>query len=131
MPDPTRVLIVDDEPHVRAYLKMLVRDTLLAVEICEAADVTEALARFAEFRPDLVLLDVNIVGGTGLEVLRGIRSQNPGVVVVMITAVNVRHTIEEAIAAGADGYIMKDAGDDEIARTLREILEANNEPEPN
>ena len=124
-----RVLVVDDEPHIRAYVKMLVRATLEATEITEAGDQATALARFAETRPQLVLLDINIIGGNGLEVLRQIRAQDPEVVVVMVTAVNVRHTIEEALQAGANGYIMKDSSDDEIARTLREIIEDANAPD--
>jgi YesN/AraC family two-component response regulator len=62
-----KILIIDDEPHVRSYVAMLVRSTLVNPEIKTAGDFDEAVADFAKFRPDLVLLDINMVfnGKTG------------------------------------------------------------------
>lgn len=123
MRTPKRVLIVDDEPHIRTYIRMLVADTFSAAEFSEAADESSALAEYAAHRPDLVLLDINLVGSSGLSVLQSIRHRDQDCVIVMISAINVRHTIETAMQEGADGYIIKDAGEEAIAADFRAILE--------
>jgi DNA-binding NarL/FixJ family response regulator len=127
MANPTKVLVVDDEPHVRTYVTMLVQSVLTDCEISQAGDEASALAQFASVRPSLVLLDINLVGGSGLRVLEGIRRQDAEVVVIMLTAVSVRHVIDEAMAKGADGYILKEASHEEMAASLREALEDSNE----
>lgn len=122
----TKVLVVDDEPHVRSYVKMLVRATLAEAEISQAGDETEAMAQYTAVQPDLVLLDINLIGSSGLDVLRRIRAVDREVVVIMLTAVNTRQVIEEAITLGANGYILKDSSEEEMVATLREILKESN-----
>ncbi len=126
MGPPYKVLVVDDEPHIRTYVSMLVRDTLTESTVVQAADEAGAMAQFTATRPDLVMLDINLIGSTGLEVLRKIRQLDPEVVVIMLSAVNVRHVVEEAMATGANGYILKESTDEEMANALREILEERN-----
>jgi two-component system chemotaxis response regulator CheY len=106
---------------------MLVRNTISDCEIAEAADEASALARFAEKRPDLVMLDINLVGSSGLSVLKRLRAMDPDVVIVMLTAVGTRHTMEEALANGANSYILKEADFEQMAAALREVLEEVNE----
>ena len=125
MPSFAKVLVVDDEAHLRAYVSMLVRDTLADIEVLEAADAESAVAQLAAHRPELVLLDINLVGASGLDVLPRLLAAAPGTVVVMLTAVNVRHAIEEAREKGASGYILKDASYEEMADSLREIVREN------
>lgn len=120
MPKPSRILIIDDEPHMRSYFGLLARTTLGGPEILEAGDETEGLARYAEARPDLVLLDVNLIGTSGLDLLAKLLRLDPGANVVMLTAVSLRRSIEEARALGAKGYILKDSGEDEVGAALLE-----------
>ncbi|AOS43652.1 putative transcriptional regulatory protein TcrX [Lacunisphaera limnophila] len=127
MANPTKVLVVDDEPHLQVFMTLLVRTTLTEVSVVAAGDEATAMAQFHATRPDLVLLDINLIGSSGLDVLTQIRQVDPEVVVVMLTAVNVRQVIEEAMARGANGYILKEASEEEMADTLREILEADND----
>jgi DNA-binding NarL/FixJ family response regulator len=122
MPKPEKVLIVDDEPHVRDYISLLVQSSLNAPQVLKAADSTEALAHYTSARPDLVLLDINMVGETGFEILRQLRQLDPQAVVVMLTTVNVRRSVEEARALGAKGYILKDMPYDDLARVLQELV---------
>jgi len=128
---PNKVLVVDDEPHIRTYVSMLVRDTLSAVTVFQAGDEAGAMAQFTANRPELVLLDINLIGSSGLDVLKQIRQLDPDVVIIMLTAINVRHIIEQAMAMGANGYILKESSDEEMAEALREIIEeSNNDGQP-
>lgn len=122
MPSPAKVLIVDDEPHVRIYVSRLAQATLENIEVLQAGDDTTALALYAQHRPELVLLDINLIGSSGLEVLTQILGLNPDAVVIMLTAVNVRHTIEDAMAKGASGYILKESSLEEMTEALREVV---------
>jgi len=122
MPAAPKVLIVDDEAHVRTYFKLLVRGSLHGAEVTEAAGHPEAIAQFARGLPDLVLLDLNLVGESGLRVLRDLRALDEALPVVILTSVNVRHTVEEALAAGATNYVLKDTPPAEIAALLQEVL---------
>jgi DNA-binding NarL/FixJ family response regulator len=112
---PYKVLVVDDEPHIRTYVSMLVRDTLTESTVVQAGDEAGAMAQFAATKPDLVMLDINLIGSSGLDVLEKIRQLDPAVVIIMLTAVNVRHVVEEAMAKGANGYILKESTNEEMA----------------
>lgn len=122
MPAPLHVLLVDDEAHVRTFLRMMVRDAFPAATVAEAGTRAEAMREFAGRPPGLVLLDINLVGESGLDILRDIRAIAAAVPVVMLTSINVRHTVEEALAAGATGYLLKDSAPEEMQEVLREAL---------
>lgn len=117
-----KVLIVDDEPHVRSYVAMLVRSILEAPEVQSAGDGDEAVAAFTTFRPDLVLLDINLVGSTGLDLLRRLREIDPSTAVVMLTSVNARRSVEEAARDGAQGYLLKETPHEQLAEELRAMI---------
>jgi DNA-binding NarL/FixJ family response regulator len=125
MPSPSKVLVVDDEPHVRVYVSQLAKATLADIEILQAGDEETALSLYTQHRPELVLLDINLIGSSGLDVLSRIIALNPDAVVIMLTAVNVRHTIEDAMAKGAAGYILKESSFEEMAEALREAVRAS------
>jgi CheY-like chemotaxis protein len=117
------ILIVDDEPHVRRYLSLVVR-TLGAVQVHEAPDGEAALALFPSIAPPpiLVLLDVNMPGIDGIETLRRLRAAGYDNPAAMLTSLANRQTIEDAISAGADNYIRKDTPKEEIVAALRDLL---------
>jgi DNA-binding NarL/FixJ family response regulator len=117
-----KVLVVDDEAHIRTYVGLLVHNTLEDVEVLEAADAAAAVALFQQHRPQLVLLDINLVGSSGLEVLTQLLAIDPAAVVVMLTAVNIRRSVEEAQERGASGYILKEASFEEMTAALREVI---------
>jgi DNA-binding NarL/FixJ family response regulator len=117
-----KILIIDDEPHVRSYVTMFVRATLVDPEIQTAGDYDEAVAAFTEFRPDLVLLDINMVGPSGLDVLRRLREIDPAAVVVMLTSVNSRRSVEEAARDGAQGYLLKETPHEQLADEFRAMI---------
>lgn len=117
------ILIVDDEPHVRRYLSLVAR-TLGPVQVHEAADGEAALALYQTLvpAPILIMLDVNMPGIDGIETLRRFRAAGYDNAAVMLTSLANRQTIEDAIAAGADHYMRKDATKEEILAGLQTVL---------
>ncbi len=118
------VLLVDDEAHIRKFIGLVLRQFSIP-RLLEAGNGEEALEIYTRERPDLVLLDVNMPKMGGLETLKQLRLLNPDCVVVMLTSLATRQTIEEAAELGATNYIRKDTPKEEIAKALQETLEAN------
>lgn len=123
MSDPKKFLIVDDEAHVRRYLGMLVEDEFDDAVITAVGSGAEALEAYAADRPDLVLLDINMVGMDGLETLHALRERDPAAQVVMVTSVDVRRAVEQALIDGAKGYILKDTPMEKLAASLRTLAD--------
>lgn len=124
MPFAGKILVVDDEPHVRKYVSLIVQG-LGTPTVIEASDGQDALAKYAAERPDLTLLDVNMQVMDGLQTLAAILKINPDAVVVMLTSLANRQTIEECLQAGASGYLRKDTPRDAIAAELAAIVRDN------
>jgi two-component system chemotaxis response regulator CheY len=118
------ILLVDDEAHIRKFIGLVLRQ-IQAVTIFEASNGEEALALYAQHRPDMVLLDVNMPKLGGLETLRGLKALNPDCVVVMLTSLATRQIIEESAELGAANYLRKDTPKDEILKSLKETIEEN------
>jgi NarL family two-component system response regulator LiaR len=114
-----RVMIVDDHPIVRDGLKSVLfaaDDMDLAGE---ASDGREVLARYEESQPDVILMDVVMPGMNGLETTRAILDQNPGAKIVVLTTFPDDKLIQEALEAGAMGYLLKNAPADTLADAIR------------
>lgn len=119
-----KILLVDDEPHIRKYLGLIARG-LGAPVIIEAGNGVEALAKYQQESPQLVLLDVNMPGMDGLEVLTALLAQDPDALVVMLTSLVNRQTVEECLKLGAASYIRKDTPKEAILAELSEVVRAN------
>jgi two-component system, chemotaxis family, chemotaxis protein CheY len=122
-----KILLVDDEPHIRKYVGLLLKQ-LGAPTIIEAANGLDALALYQQERPDLVLLDVNMPGLDGIATLRKLRELDPDVVVIMLTSLASRQVVEGAADLGACLYIRKDTPKDEMLKMLRETLDTVFDP---
>ena len=122
------ILLVDDEAHIRKYVGLILKH-LGATHILEARNGVEALALFPIEHPELVLLDVNMPIMDGIETLRKIKAIDPDCVVIMLTSLANRHTVEEALALGAANYIRKDTPKEEISQALADTIAACFEPE--
>ena len=111
-------LVVDDSRVIRKVARRILED--LGFEVAEAADGGDALAWCATAMPDVILLDWNMPGMTGLEVLRRLRQEAGGDAprVVFCTVENELDRIREALALGADEYIMKPFDGDIVAGKL-------------
>lgn len=120
MPDaPIRVIVADDHPVVRDGLVAMLetQDDLRVVG--EAADGHELVARAAELRPDVVLLDLEMPRLDGVGALREIRAARPDARAVVFTAYDTDERILAALRAGAAGYLLKGAPRDEVFRAIR------------
>jgi two-component system chemotaxis response regulator CheY len=102
----TRILVVDDDKLMREVLKTILRDEGFNV-VGEARDGHSALKQMDKLSPEVVCLDVNMPGMSGLEVLKSIQSASPEIVVVMITGDASMTTVRDAVGYGAAGYIIK------------------------
>lgn len=116
------VLIADDESHLRLYIKMILKD-LGFQNVLEATNGQEAVALYKEHRPSLTVLDVNMTVASGLEALQQIIEFDEEALVVMLTSMASRLTVEESIRGGASGYIRKDVPIEDIKARLRQIIE--------
>ncbi|MDA8291670.1 MAG: response regulator transcription factor [Actinomycetota bacterium] len=115
-----RVVIADDHTVLREGLRRSLESAGLAV-VGEAADGAEAVTVSARVRPDVVLMDVSLPVQDGIEATRQLRVRAPGVSVVMLTMFADGTTLQEALSAGAVGYLVKDCTTAEIVETLRSV----------
>jgi DNA-binding response OmpR family regulator len=114
-----RVLLVEDDPTVRTLVRMLLQDE--GLEVIEAASGTEALDRFRDHDPDLVLLDVRLPGVNGFEVCRQVR-RTSDVPIIMVTAQDDSHDVVAGLELGADDYVTKPFNDRELLARVRAQL---------
>ena len=113
------ILIVDDEPQIRRV--MLTTLTSHGYSVIEAASGEEALGKIRTERPDLILLDVNMPGISGLETCAEIRTSSD-VPIIMLTIRNSERDKVEALDAGADDYVVKPFGVQELMARIRAAL---------
>ncbi len=118
-----RIVIVDDHPAVReALVSRIGRQPDL--EVCgEAADVNEALRMVADTRPDLVVIDISLKSGSGIDLIKRIKDRNDGVGMLVWSMHSESLYAERALRAGALGYINKDQAMDKIVEAIRRVLD--------
>jgi two-component system, OmpR family, KDP operon response regulator KdpE len=116
---PVRVLIVDDEPPIRKLLRMGL--TAQGYHVLEAPDGATALNLIAE-KPDLVILDLGLPDMQGLDLLRSIRAQNERVPIVVLSSRGDEAAKVQALDIGADDYVTKPFGTDELLARMRAAL---------
>jgi len=117
---PLRVMLVDDHALVRSA----VRGALEAPDIQVVAEASSAEAAFDEAlrtRPDILLLDVDMPGMSGLQLIRELRPRLPETKIVMLSVSGDDRTVVEAMRHGAAGYLTKDLGPEALQRTIRGI----------
>ena len=114
-----KILVVDDEPQIRRILRTTL--TSAGYEVEDAKTGEEALRKLRDYRPDLVLLDINMPGMSGLETCRAIRT-DPNVAIVMLTVHNTEAAKVEALDAGADDFVTKPFSTPELLARIRAVL---------
>jgi DNA-binding NarL/FixJ family response regulator len=117
-----RVLVVDDHPVVRHGLTAILGYEPDIEVVGDAADGEEAVRLILERRPDVVLLDLRLPKLDGVEVMRQVRAQAPQVRFLVLTTYDTDEYIGPALAAGAQGYLLKDALPDELASGIRAVM---------
>ena len=124
-----KVLIVDDHPIVHAGLRRLIAAETDA-EIAEAATANEALARFTEDRPDLVIMDLNLPGSGGLEMIRRMMIEDTSARILVFSVHDDSIHVARAFEAGALGYVTKNAPPDQISLAIFRVAAGHNYIEP-
>ncbi len=120
MTDQIRVLIADDHELFRRG----VIDTLTAPDltiVAEASDAASALEQARSELPDVILLDVSMPGGSGLDILPDLHSDLPVCKVIILTVSEEEKTLFSALKQGAQGYVLKGIGADELAGVIRAV----------
>ncbi len=120
-PAPLRLLIVDDSQVVRSGLRALLGLEPTLQVVAEAATAGAALAEYRRSRPDVVLLDIRLPDDSGVELCRRLLAENPEARILMLTSVMDRETIDDALRAGAGGYLLKEIDGHALVRAIREV----------
>jgi two-component system, NarL family, response regulator DegU len=116
-----KVLITDDHDLIRQGLKRIIGFEEDFAIVGEAENGDKALKLLNTFKPDVILLDLNMPLMNGIETLKRIKEQWNFIKVIMLTIENDRKTIHEAIDIGADGYMLKDSAGTEIVSAIRMV----------
>lgn len=116
-----KILLVDDA----AFMRKMIKDTLSKngyTELFEAVDGADAVEKFSEIGPDLVIMDITMPNMDGLQALKKIREDDPNAKVVMCTAMGQEGMVVDAIKSGAKDFIVKPFNAERIVQTVQTIL---------
>jgi two-component system, NarL family, response regulator NreC len=120
-----RIVIVDDHAVVRSGLRLLLDAENDLEVVGEAGNAREAIFEVRAANPDVVLLDVVMPGESGIEALPRVLHEAPAVKVLMLSMQDDPNYVREAFAAGASGYVLKEAVDAEVVAAIREVAGGN------
>ncbi|MGI8800599.1 MAG: response regulator [Solirubrobacteraceae bacterium] len=115
----TRIVIADDHAVVRSGLRLLLDAELDFEVVAEAGDVESARRYVRGHRPGVLVLDLNMPGGSSLDAIPVLRSEAPGTQIVVLTMQENPAFAREAFGAGAAGYVLKEAADTELVEAVR------------
>ena len=121
--DVIRVLIADDQELFRRGLNVVLHTEDNIQVVAEASNGEEAIAKAEEFAPDVVLMDIRMPRVSGIEATRAIRDSVPTTKILMLTVSDEDSDLYEAIKAGANGYLLKDISIEEIADSVRAVVQ--------
>src|SRR5579871_5195534 len=122
MPAQRRVLIVDDHPIVRQGLRRMIEPEPDLVVCGEVQTEREARAAIRALAPDVVIVDISLAQGDGLELVRDVHAQRPELPMLVLSMHDELIYAERLLAAGASGYIMKQAASEQLLVALRQVL---------
>jgi len=115
------VFLLDDHEVVRTGIRTLLEQEEDFEVVGEAGSVGEALERIPATSPDVAILDVRLPDGSGIEVCRQVRSDNPGLVCLMLTSYADDEALLAAVMAGAAGYVLKQVGGSDLVADIRKV----------
>jgi DNA-binding NarL/FixJ family response regulator len=118
-----RILIVDDHAVVRQGLKHILVEEWAGAVFGEAQNVSELLPLFRKATWDVVLLDINMPGRSGLDVLRDLRQEKPQIPVLVLSGHPEDQYAVRVLRSGASGYLPKETAPDDLIKAIRKVLE--------
>jgi DNA-binding NarL/FixJ family response regulator len=128
-PDPIRVLVVDDDPLVRAGLRLLLSGDGMEV-VGEAADGHEAGRQVRALQPHVVLMDIRMPGMDGLSATEAIRAASDAPEVVVLTTFDADEHVLRALRAGAAGFLLKDSPPSDIVEAILRVARGDAQVSP-
>ncbi|UTV27080.1 response regulator [Photobacterium atrarenae] len=117
-----KLMIVDDHPLIRRGISQLLSFEPEFDIIAEASNGSDAVRLAGDHEPDLILLDLNMKGMSGLDTLRAMRAEGIAARIVVLTVSDSRADIRALVNAGADGYLLKDTEPDQLVELLKQAL---------
>ncbi len=117
-----KILVVDDASFMRVVLKDIIKGNGLASEIIEAVDGVEGVKAYQTQKPDLVTMDVNMPRADGIQALRAIMKIDPAAKVIMVTSVEQKQIVQDAMKLGARDYIVKPFDRGNVGLVLNKVL---------
>ena len=127
---PVRVLIVDDHEVVREGLRSLLNRRERITVVGEAGTVDAAIQEAARLRPDVVIMDVRLPDGSGVEACREVRQENPDIKVIMLTSYADDEAVFASILAGAAGYLLKQTRGQALAEAIEAVVQGGSLLDP-
>ena len=121
--NPITILLADDHDVVRKGMKMLLEDEIDVKVIGEASDGLEAIEKVKLLMPNVVILDLTMPRMTGIEAAKIISEQYPEVKILIFSMHNNREYIVSSVENGANGYLLKDTGKEELMRAIKVVSE--------
>lgn len=118
----TRVILADDHTLVRAGIRRILESQPQFQVVAEAADGAAAIDALDRYDADVLVLDLNMNGLEGIDVLRQAKHNNPEIRVVILTMHAGREYVARAIAEGADGYLLKDSAVQDLAAAIEAVM---------
>jgi two-component system response regulator DevR len=118
---PIRVLLIDDSPIIRLGLRSALEDYADISIVAEAGTAADGLAAVAKFKPDVVLLDLHLPDKSGLLACRELLKLRPITKVLVLTSSSNERNVQEALSAGARGYLLKENDGTALANALRTV----------
>lgn len=125
-----RVLLADDHQMVRAGIRELLEGAGDIVVVAEAGDGEAAQALIQQHKPDVAVLDIQMPKSSGIDVTRWVRSTQPGVGVLILTAYDDDPYVMAVLQAGANGYVLKTANSDDLIQAVRDVHEGKSALDP-
>ncbi len=122
-PQRTKLILADDHAVVRSGLRLLLEAEDGLEVVAEAGDVAEALRKTRAHRPHVLVLDLNMPGGSSLDEIPAFIEASPDTAIVVLTMQNDPAFAREALRAGARGYVLKESADDELVQAVRAAAE--------
>lgn len=116
-----KLMIVDDASFMRVFIRRMIEKTDFEV-VCEACDGKDAIAKFIQYKPDIITMDITMPNLTGIEALKEIKKISTMVKVIMVSAMGQEALVREAVINGADSFIIKPFKEEKLI----EVLEAMN-----
>ena len=125
MNKPIRILLADDHPSLRTGLASILNSQENLLVVAEAGSGSEALEKATETKPDVLILDLRMPDGDGIETTRALVERDPDVRILILTTYDNEEDIFNALDAGARGYILKDTTSEEIIEAVRQVHTGN------